>query len=212
MRLRTLLRKRIKFPKQIWQCSQTYRKVFLKKEESNQDQPSLFGIRYKPETSSWILPIRDPYSSELWGWQDKSATRRLFRFYPSGTAKSRTLFGISTFADGSTLVITESGLDSVRVNDFGAGSGVACFGLPVSNTQLSLIQSITESVVLAFDNDTPGIRETERICREFKGCNSVWVYNYGSANVKDPGEQTDEQVRWSFDNMKSSLRWLKERR
>jgi DNA primase len=172
----------------------------------------LFGVRWNPDSRSWILPIRDPYSAELWGWQEKSGDTRLFRNYPRGIKKSKTLFGMESFTDGSTAIVVESGLDAVRVSSFGKGNGLAVWGLPPSDFQFSLIFERTEQVILCFDNDIPGIRETKRICRNFNGAvKKLWVFDYGMRKEKDVGEMEDEDVMLGFANAKSALWWLKNR-
>jgi DNA primase len=172
----------------------------------------IFGVKYNENNNSWILPIRDPYSYELWGWQEKFIDTRLFRNYPQGIRKSKTLFGLSAFADGSTAILVESPIDAMRVSTFGAGSGLACSGLQVSDFQLSIIFERSRHVVLALDNDSPGIRETARICRDYKGRSNFWVFDYGMTKAKDPGEMTDEDIMLGFSNMRSGLRWLTDKK
>lgn len=170
-----------------------------------------FKVRWNSKNESWILPIRDPYSYELWGWQEKYANVRNFRNYPAGIRKSQTLFGLDAFADGSTAILVESPIDAVRVSSFGKGSGLACSGLQISNTQLSLVFERSDNVVLALDSDNPGIQETARICAECKGRAKIWVFSYEHVpRAKDPGEMDDIEVSLGFENMKSGLRWMRE--
>lgn len=174
------------------------------------DVAKRFGVKYNPGKHSWLLPIRDPYSYELWGWQEKFIDTRLFRNYPQGIAKSKTLFGLSAFEHGSTAILVESPIDAMRVSTFGAGSGLACSGLPVSDFQLSIVFERTGHVVLALDNDSPGVRETARICRDYQGRSNFWVFDYGITKAKDPGEMEDTDIMIGFSSMRSGLRWLTE--
>lgn len=159
----------------------------------------LYNIRWNPEHKTWIFPFYDPYSNELWGWQEKNA--RIFRNYPAGTKKSRTLFGISNLADDSTAVVVESPIDCAVLSSAGVSCGVSTFGVPGGSHQLTLVQRRCNRIVLAFDNDTAGSRAN----REFAPVaaqlfDDVKIYNYGSSKAKDPGEQTYEEIRWSIDN------------
>lgn len=169
-----------------------------------------FGVRYAPANNSWILPIRDPYTNELWGWQEKFIDTRLFRNYPSGIKKSKTLFGLDAFTDGSTAILVESPIDAVRVSSFGAGSGLSSWGVSFSSFQQSLIHERTEHLILALDNDHDGIRETTRIAREFSQVR-VSVFSYEHVSVKDPGEMNDIDIMLGFANMRTGLWWLNER-
>lgn len=161
-----------------------------------------YGILWNPGSKSWIIPIRDPETHELWGWQEKNARR--FRNRPGGVPKSRALFGLGTVADGSTVVLTESPLDAVRIRSAGFGSGISSYGVRVSNEQLALISSHFGKLILALDNDSAGMAETARICRELKGI-PIFLFDYRHArNRKDPGEMDDLELvlglanaRWS---------------
>jgi len=182
---------------------------YMEQRDLREEYVKLFGVKWNTENKSWILPIRDPYTFDLWGWQEKLADGRGFSNNPRGIKKSKTLFGIDVATDGGTIILVESPLDAVRVSSFGRGTGLACSGLQVSDIQLSFVFERSERVVLALDNDTPGIRDTARICSEYKG-RPLWIYDYGMSKAKDPGEQTDEEIIWSLDNMRSGLRCLAE--
>jgi len=174
----------------------------------NPDLAKKFGVRWNAVNRSWILPIRDPYSYELWGWQEKFNDTRLFRNYPAGIRKSKTLFGLDSFADGSTAILVESPLDAVRVSDFGAGCGLASSGLQISDTQLSLVFERADVVALTLDSDSAGIRETARICRECRGRAKIWVFSYDHVLAKDPGDMNDIEIILGFANMRSGIWWL----
>lgn len=166
-----------------------------------------YDVMWNPERQSWIFTIRDPYNNDLWGWQEKND--RIFRNFPSGVRKSETLFGSGTFVHDSTLSLVESPIDCVRLDAVGISGGLSGYGVQISNKQLSVIQRITEHLVLALDNDRAGISETARICREFSGVKSIHVFNYGLSGGKDPGELSEGEIRFGFENKISSIRWLK---
>lgn len=174
------------------------------------EQAKLFGVRWNTDNRSWILPIRDPNTNELWGWQEKFNDTRLFRNYPSGIKKSKTLFGLDAFADGSTITLVESPLDAVRVSAFGRGSGLASSGLQISNQQLSIVFDRSNDVVLALDNDSAGVRETTRICREYLGQGKITVFSYEFSDAKDPGDMSDKEIELGYTYQVSALRWLRE--
>lgn len=173
----------------------------------NSSSVDRYGIRWKAKRSSWIFPIRDPFSHELWGWQEKN--NRIFRNIPAGIKKSKTLFGLQGF-DSSQVYLVESPIDAARLDASGFSGGLSSWGASVSLYQLSLIQSVTEHLVVAFDNDKAGREETHKICKEFKGCSHISVFNYGSAEGKDPGELSDDEVRYGIENAIPSMKWSRE--
>ena len=166
---------------------------------------SFFGIKWNQGEEEWITPVRDPFSFELWGYQAKNA--RNFRNHPKGMPKSKTLFGLESFQHGSTAILVESPIDCARLLSAGQGGGLSSFGVSVSDRQLSLIQRVTESAIFAFDRDMPGMAQTIRICEEFDGIKNIRIYNYGNSEAKDPGEQTNEEIKFGVENAIPILRW-----
>lgn len=180
----------------------------LKSKSLRLDSARRFGVRWYPEESAWIFPIRDPFTQELWGYQIKN--ERHFRSYPAGTKKSRTLFGMGAFEHGSTAVIVESPVDTVRLDSAGIRGGLSSFGVQVSDYQFSLVQRMAESTILALDNDRAGIQATARICAEAQRIPGLRVFSYGDSLAKDPGEMTDEEILFGIENSIGRLRWLRE--
>lgn len=165
----------------------------------NEDSARRFGVKWNPEHESWIFPIREPFTNDLWGWQEKN--ERIFRNYPSGTKKSKTLFGLSAFEHDSTAILVESPVDAVRFDACGYRGGLSSWGVQVSDRQLALIQQLTESVILAFDNDSVGVSTAVRVCAENAGfVNRLRVFNYSDSAAKDPGEMNDDEVEYGVEN------------
>lgn len=165
-----------------------------------------YNVLWNPAHESWIFPFNDPFSGELWGYQEKNA--RIFRNYPAGTRKSRTLFGIRNAFNGSPAILVESPVDAVRIDSAGIRGGISSFGIPSGSYQLTIVQYFTDEIVLALDNDTAGIRATRELLptatRLFR---TVRIYNYGESASKDPGEQSDDEVRFGIVGAISALEW-----
>jgi hypothetical protein len=168
-----------------------------------------YEVRWNSAHQSWIFPLRDPYSTELWGWQEKS--ERIFRNYPAGTRKSRTIFGLSNASDESTVTLLESPVDAVVLDAAGITGGVSAFGIPTGGYQLSLILERTEHLRLSLDSDNPGADACARVIKDWIGkFNRISVFNYGNSTAKDIGEMDYEQIRWGVDNELPALTWLTE--
>lgn len=165
-----------------------------------------YEILWDKKEEAWIFPVRHPFTGELWGWQSKNA--RHFRNYPQGLQRSETLFGLGNVPDGSTIVLVESPIDCAYLLSAGISGGVSSYGVHVSNRQFSLIQSRTESLVVALDNDSAGVAETARICEEAGRLGTVRVFNYGKLDAKDPGELTPEQLVHGYMTAWSALKWM----
>jgi hypothetical protein len=171
------------------------------------DSSIRYGILWDSNTKTWILPLRDPETNTLLGWQEKGTIDRTFKNRPVGLQKSRTLFGIATQSPDIAVVV-ESPLDCARMDSAGITGAVAICGASVSEEQVKLIRA-SSKVVVALDNpnfDTAG----RKGCEEFRkyarqyGIN-LFFFNYGDSEKKDPGEMTNEEIRWGVENAKPSI-------
>jgi DNA primase len=173
------------------------------------EKARLYEVKWNPERGTWIFPYRDPYTKQLWGWQEKND--RIFRNFPAGTRKSKTLFGLSIAGDGSSLILTESPVDAVRIASAGFSGGISSFGVSVSDYQLTLVQRLSDDLVLALDNDTAGISGTAGVINKWAGkIQNIRIYNYGTSKAKDPGEQSDEEVAYGLMQSVPALKWIKD--
>jgi DNA primase len=188
--------------------------VELSKRSITLEAAKEYGVLWDKDT--WILPIRDPETGELWGWQRKGTDG--VRNRPRGVDKSRTLFGIQSVSSDQpgTCILVESPLDCVRFLTAGIEGAVSSYGVHVSSEQLSLLGSRAERVVLALDNDDSGSRISCQLCLGHYDSTRQWqpafslaplfVYNYGASTAKDPGEQSDEEIRWGLENATPAFR------
>lgn len=169
-----------------------------------------YGIRWNPDHQTWVCPYHDPYSNELWGWQEKNA--RIFRNYPAGTKKSKTLFGINKIKPvNTTAILLESPLDCAVVHSVTQNTNfVSSFGMP-SLYQLSLLQyHRIQHLYLALDNDAPGKKATIALVpdaiRMFK---SVRIIQYFEDDPKDMGEMKEYDILYHITEAVPALSWMR---
>jgi DNA primase len=161
------------------------------------------GVLWDTEREMWIIPVRDPDTGMLWGWQEKN--ERYFRNRPPGMAKSKTLFGLHTY-DDDTAILVESPLDVVRLRACGFKAGLASFGAGVSDAQMSLIRDHFDSVIIALDNDTAGAETCKRLREEWTGRGlSLKFLDYSGTACKDPGDMGADALKNAVRNAYSSV-------
>lgn len=178
-------------------------------------------VLWDTNTDSWVLPIRMP-DGLLLGYQQKN--KRLFLNKPDDMKKSLTLFGVNNFRPGMTAILVESPLDCPRIYAAGVEGAVSSFGVNVSEQQMKLIITLASKLVIALDNDSEGRKKTREMItgiRKKLGANGLrevqvtnWarrvpttVWNYGSSEAKDPGEQTAEEIQWSWEHRQHAAAW-----
>jgi 5S rRNA maturation endonuclease (ribonuclease M5) len=168
---------------------------------------SMYGVLWDASKSAWILPLRDSEFNKLIGWQEKGTIDRTFMNRPAGLTKSKTLFGIENQRD-DVVIVVESPLDCVRFESAGIHGAVAICGSSPSADQIKLLR-YSDRIIVAFDNprvDTAGKKASEEMrkwARKY-GMN-VAFFNYNNSDVKDPGDMTDEELRFGVDNAKDAL-------
>jgi hypothetical protein len=166
-----------------------------------------YGILWNKNTSTWILPLRDPYNFKLMGWQEKGTVDRTFKNRPTGLQKSKTLFGVDKQVEAVSIVV-ESPLDCLRIYSAGYEGAVATCGAIVSEEQAKLLR-YSDKVIAAFDNpnsDSSGKKASEQMrawARKF-GIN-LFFFNYGDSEKKDPGDMTNEEIQWGIENAKPAV-------
>lgn len=168
-----------------------------------------YGVLWDDTKNEWILPVRDPDTGKLWGWQRKGKEGTFNE--PKSIPKSRTLLGIQSAEELRELVLVESPLDVLCFHTAGIPGAVSSFGVQVSQRQLELIAERLPRggrLVLALDNDEAGDRVSERLCRGGYDAGGeyhppfnrvpLWVFNYGTTGAKDPGELAHEYLAWGI--------------
>jgi len=160
------------------------------------------GVRWDPEHDRWIVPIREAGTGKLMGWQEKNA--RYFRNKPLNVPKGKTLFGINE-AEGDTLILVESPLDVVRLHAAGFDNGVSSFGAGVTDDQLSLIIDRAEVLIVALDNDKDGKKYSKMLKDMYAKRIIMRFFDYSQTEAKDPGDMTNEEIRYGVENAVSSV-------
>jgi len=155
-----------------------------------------YGIKWNALQGNWIIPIRDPMSGKLLGWQEKGHKTRFFR-NSTGVKKSEALFGYEHYRGGDMIVV-ESPLDVVRLASVGVEGAVATYGCAISGTQWSLIRGATRPI-FALDNDDAGKSCTNAIKDMALDIGlPCWFFNYDSTDQKDVGGMSRKEIEWGL--------------
>jgi DNA primase len=161
-----------------------------------------YQLRWDYEEAAWVIPIFSP-TGEKWGWQTKGSE---IRNHPPGIKKGRTLFGFDVLRSDRALLV-ESPLDVAYLDTLNVPA-VAAFGCHISEMQMKLLVERCDSLVLALDDDRPGITETFRLLREkWHHRIPITVFNYRGAGGKDPGELSPAEIRKGLDSAVLAAFW-----
>jgi hypothetical protein len=168
-----------------------------------------YGVRWNSEEDFWILPIRDPETGELWGFQEKSE-HGWFSNKPGRVKKGDTLFGLDCF-QGTTAIVVESPLDCLRIYTAGLSGAVSSYGVQITDRQLDLLFDTAEIVIFALDNDEAGQRKMwELRYRYLRSGKRIKFIDYSHIpTAKDLGTEgvSDKDIQQAFLNAKSILQY-----
>lgn len=168
-----------------------------------------YGVMWDPDKDYWITPIREWQTNTLIGWQEKGESRRHFRNHPKHMEKGHYLFGANQHR-GETAILKESPLDLPRVYEaLGSPMGLGSFGARVTDHQLNLMQDMgIRRLVSALDNDKAGDLANRELIERCRGRFRLDFWNYEETDAKDPGDQQDEEIVWSFENAYPATEWV----
>lgn len=165
-----------------------------------------YGVLWDSAKERWILPIRDPDTGKLWGYQEKG--KGWFSNQPEQVPKADTLFGLDCF-EGGTAVLLESPLDCLRLYTAGIAGGVSSYGVGVSERQLDLLFDRAEVVILALDNDTAGLTKMWDLRNRYlRSGKKIRFVDYSHIpEAKDIGTEgvTDKDIQRAIHNSRGML-------
>ncbi|WP_020142246.1 toprim domain-containing protein [Terracoccus sp. 273MFTsu3.1] len=184
------------------------------------DSADHYGVLWDKDEERWIVPIRDPNTGKLWGWQEKNA--RYFRNKPFNVRKQDTLFGIHQIdPEERTVIVVESPLDVPRGHTAGYDNFVATFGAEITNEQLAFLFERFDIIIWALDNDRAGAKALKAILTLYKGYPNIQrVFKYAvpwdralddakkdqpEGYVKDIGDMTDGEIHTGVTGAVSAL-------
>lgn len=166
-----------------------------------------YGIRWDDRAGNWVIPIREPLTGGLLGWQEKGFSHRYFNNKPVKVKKSGSLFGYENYKSGDMIVV-ESPLDVVRLSSIGIDGAVATYGAIVSQPQFNLIRG-ADRIIFAMDNDDAGKASSQSLLRM---CDAMgvecWLFNYEGIDMKDVGGMSKAEVLQGISNARHQLRGI----
>jgi DNA primase len=170
-----------------------------------QESADAYGTLWDPSKDAWILPVRNPETGLLWGWQSKS--KREFLNYPDSVEKSRAWYGYHLLGD--TAYVEESPLDCNRLWTYSVEGAVSSYGVHISDEQMELLidHPKVKSIVMCLDNDRAGRQVEREIWTKYRHRARLYFANYDDIKAKDHGEMTPEEIEFSIEHPISAIRF-----
>lgn len=162
-----------------------------------------YGVKYDLDNDYWILPIREPFTGRLLGWQIKG--KDYFNNHPLHLEKGKTLFGHHLLKGVREAYLEESPLDAVKLHTYSLEAPVSGYGVHVSDFQMDLIVDEVDRLYVCLDNDRAGRKKSKQIWAEYRHRTKLYFANYEHTDLKDHGEMSPEEIEESLVKAYSSL-------
>jgi len=129
-------------------------------------------------TRDLILPIYDSYGEKIIGLcgratlsDEEMKSNKIAKYYNSNYEKSKNLFGLHIAKEEilkqDCVLLVEGNMDVVAAFDEGVNNVVASCGTALSDIQLAKLARYTKNIIILYDNDTAGVKATDRIFKKF---------------------------------------------
>lgn len=178
----------------------------LKDRDVDIESCHVYGVLWDGTTDRWILPVREPYTNLLRGWQEKGDGVFLNR--PKNLEKSHTLFGFHLLKGLDTAYLEESPLDCVRLHTYSVDGAVSGYGAAVSEIQMRLLADTVPNLVVCLDNDEAGLKMERRIFQEYRHAfRGLYFADYSHTDKKDHGDMSVEEIEDTLTHKVSALRY-----
>ena len=156
-----------------------------------------YGVAFDTYRGGVVTPVFSERGDMVGGqWRLLSGPITL----PTDFKKSDHLFGLGVAKSFDTVALVESPLDAVRMYSVGIPA-VSSLGANVSDQQVYLLNRYWKMVVIATDNDSPGIRAGISVSSRLRrmGCPTMWFDYTGlldadGSPAKDPGDVADDDA------------------
>lgn len=160
----------------------------------------------------YIIPIRVDGTPRYIIRRTKLSSVRMKYKYQRGFSRKEVLYGpCKPGLDAQTTILCEGPFDAIMVQQAINEShqeqryqAVAILGDYISIQQARLVASLTDDVVLFFDNDNGGFVATESCLKNLRGV-FISIVDYGKIRAKDPGDLEDYQIMTMIRKAKPAL-------
>lgn len=168
----------------------------------NKDLLKYFEIGYDETRNAITIPLRDAngvfYNIEYRHLTGINKSSYLYEF----NKKGKILYNLHNVKNYNEVFLVEGAFDAIRMHQSGFKNTVAFLGTELTEERISLLNNYFSILYLSFDNDTAGKKISKQIIDKFKDSKEIYYLDYSLINKKDPGECTEEEIKFVYNNKK----------
>jgi DNA primase len=176
---------------------------YMRSRHFNEETLLHFDVGYSVKNDMVTVPLHSP-EGMLVGLVGRSIEGKSFK-NSVGLPTSKTMFNLHRARVlSSTVIVTESAFDTMRVYQAGYGNVIGNLGGHMSDRKAKLLDRMFDSIVIMTDADGPGRDLGNDIANRLSHKNILWAsYEYKMIYpdaAKDAGDMTDSQIRQCIEN------------
>jgi len=167
-----------------------------------------FEVGYSEQRRRVVLPVRDE-DFLVTGLIGRTIVDEDPKYrYSKGFKRATSLFNIQTAKKWDEVVVVEGSLDALMVHQAGYPWVVATLGAQVTDQQVDLLNKHFRKIIVFSDDDRAGNVMRAAIL-EGTPTKDIRVAIYPDGfEGKDPGDMSEDQIRWTIDNSVDHLSWV----
>lgn len=161
-----------------------------------------FEVGFSEVKNRIVIPVRD-INYKLIGFIGRAIldNQEPKYLYNKGFKRADTLFNIQNAKQYSSCIITEGGVDAMKVYQAGFPNVVSTLGAQVSPNQVKILKRYFDSLIIFSDNDDAGKSMQDDII-DLCGGKEIFIVENASG-CKDAGEMTKIQIIETLTNKKT---------
>lgn len=179
-----------------------YRHPYLSNRGISEDVQRLFRVGYCKDSQAVVMPWAD-INSQVINLKYRAVNSKRFWYHKEGQRVKYHCYGLDKVQEKQckTVWLVESEIDCLRL--WTLDIPAIAFGTAnISKQQESLLRNSTaETLVIAVDNDRVGREFKQKLTSLFLGAKELKEVLFPSDNIKDISDMTDDQIKYSAQNL-----------
>lgn len=166
-----------------------------------------FEVGFSNNKQRIVLPVRDENFRAI-GFIGRTIRNEDPKYlYTKGFKRATVLFNLQNAKIYDSVIVVEGSLDALKVHQAGLPNVVSTLGSNVTDSQIQLLKSHFEKIIIFSDQDEAGKGMQTGIMNRSPE-KDLWVVQYPEGPYKDPGDLSEIQIREAIENKIDYLSYM----
>lgn len=167
-----------------------------------------FEVGFSEKKERIVIPARDE-NYRLVGFigraiRDEQKPKYL---YTKGFGRANILWNLNNAKHYNEVIVVEGSLDAIKVHQAGFPNVVSTLGAAITDNHIDLLHRHFYKIIVFSDNDDAGKAARDGIIDRVPD-RDLWVVEYPNADMKDPGDLSEDEIREAIRSSHDYLTWV----